>query len=35
MALTNLVISHDELVFINNELGECSEMKGEIRNLKI
>ena len=34
-ALIDLVISHDEFVLIKNVLKEYSEMKEEIRNLKI
>ena len=32
--LTNLVISHDEFVLINNVLREYNNMKEDIKNLK-
>ena len=34
-ALIDSVISHDEFVLTNNVLKECSEMKEEIKDLKI
>ena len=33
-AFTDSYISHDEFVSVNNVLGECNEIKKEIKNTK-